>query len=127
MYRYGLDNLKFGKIDIGRYREAAEKFGISDASTSKQLPTLMLFKNGEEVMRRPCADTRGKIARFFFTAVSTYRSFIMKIFRKDFLIRCYFLQDNIKTVFDLNNIYKNALSKSKPIKAPKDDEKKKSD
>ncbi|XP_065202641.1 thioredoxin-related transmembrane protein 2 homolog [Planococcus citri] len=97
---YGLDNLKFGKIDIGRYRDAAEKFGISDASTSKQLPTLILFKNGEEVMRRPCADSRGKLTRFFFTA------------------------DNIKTVFDLNNLYKAVANKAKPAKASKDDKKK---
>lgn len=64
-----MDNLKFGKIDIGRYPEAARKFGISDASTSKQLPTLVLFKNGEEKLRRPMVDGKGKVVRFFFTGV----------------------------------------------------------
>ncbi|KAK7580390.1 hypothetical protein V9T40_001019 [Parthenolecanium corni] len=100
---YGLDNLKFGKIDIGRYPEAARKFGISDASTSKQLPTLVLFKNGEEKLRRPMVDGKGKVVRFFFTG------------------------DNVKTVFDLNNLYKTLSSKVKPVPAVKEEQKKKTD
>ncbi|XKL67524.1 hypothetical protein PGB90_003015 [Kerria lacca] len=88
---YGLNNLKFGKIDVGRYPDAAKKFEISDASTSKQLPTLILFKNGEEVLRRPTFDVKGKVIRFFFTA------------------------DNIKAVFDLNNLYKIAANKTNNI------------
>ena len=62
--------MKFGKIDVGRYPDAAKMYGISDSSTSKQLPTVILFKHGEEITRRPAVDSKGKIARFFFTAVS---------------------------------------------------------
>jgi len=69
--RYGLDNLKFGKIDVGRYPDAAKKYSISDSSTSKQLPTVILFRHGEEFTRRPVVDLKGKTMRFFFTAVST--------------------------------------------------------
>jgi hypothetical protein len=67
--RYVLENLKFGKIDVGRYPDAAKKYGINDSSMSRQLPTVILFKGGKEVTRRPAADDRGKLIKFFFTEV----------------------------------------------------------
>lgn len=68
-YRYALDNLKFGKVDIGRYPDAGAKYHISDASTSKQLPTVILFKDGKEIERRPHADHKGKLVKFLFSMV----------------------------------------------------------
>lgn len=65
-----MDNFKFGKVDIGRYPDAATKYHISDSSTSKQLPTLILFKEGKEVERRPYADHKGKLVKFLFSIVS---------------------------------------------------------
>ncbi|KDR21125.1 Thioredoxin-related transmembrane protein 2-like protein, partial [Zootermopsis nevadensis] len=65
--QYVLDNLKFGKIDVGRYPDAAKKYNISDSSMSHQLPTVILFKGGKEVTRRPAADNRGKLIKFFFS------------------------------------------------------------
>lgn len=56
IFRYALENLKFGKVDIGRHPDAGAKYHVSDASTSKQLPTLILFKEGKEIQRRPYAD-----------------------------------------------------------------------
>lgn len=67
--RYALENLKFGKVDIGRYPDAAIKYHISDASTSKQLPTLILFKEGKEIERRPYTDHKGKLVKFLFSLV----------------------------------------------------------
>ncbi|XP_066907526.1 thioredoxin-related transmembrane protein 2 homolog [Halyomorpha halys] len=90
---YDLDNLKFGKIDIGRYPEAAVKYHINDSSLSKQLPTIILFKDGKEAVRRPVVDSKGKLIKFFFT------------------------EDNIKAAFDLNNLYKEC--KSNPLKKKK--------
>ncbi|XP_011869793.1 PREDICTED: thioredoxin-related transmembrane protein 2 homolog [Vollenhovia emeryi] len=87
---YALGNFKFGKVDVGRYPDAAAKYHISDASTSKQLPTLILFKNGKEVERRPYADHKGKLVKFLFSL------------------------DNVKAAFDLNNIYSDC--KKNPIK-----------
>lgn len=87
---YALDNLKFGKIDIGRYPDAGVKFHVSDASTSKQLPTVILFKDGKEVERRPSADHKGKLIKFLFSL------------------------DNMKAAFDLNNVYREC--KKNPIK-----------
>lgn len=93
---YKLDNLKFGKVDIGRLPEIGQKYHVSDSSLSRQLPTIILFKNGKEVLRRPYADSKGKLVKFFFS------------------------DDNVKAAFDLNNIYKdckeNPIKPVKPIK-----------
>lgn len=61
--------LKFGKIDLGRYPTVAQKFNIDDSVTSRQLPTLILFKNGKEVTRRPTKSSGrdGKVVPFYFT------------------------------------------------------------
>lgn len=82
-----MENLKFGKIDVGRYPDAAAKYHVSDASTSKQLPTLILFKNGKEVERRPYADHRGKLVKFLFSLVlyHLYKDLVLEfkfIFKK---------------------------------------------
>ncbi|KAL1124557.1 hypothetical protein AAG570_001181 [Ranatra chinensis] len=90
---YGLDNLKFGKVDVGRYPDAAKKYHVNDSSVSKQLPTVILFKDGKEVVRRPTVDSKGKLYKFFFT------------------------EDNTKAAFDLNNVYNEC--KANPLKIKK--------
>lgn len=87
---YHLENLKFGKVDVGRFPEAGRKYHVSDSSFSKQLPTVILFKNGKEFVRRPHADTKGKLVQFFFS------------------------EDNIRATFDLNNLYREC--KDNPLK-----------
>lgn len=67
---YHSDKLHFGKVDIGRWPEAAKKHRINDSATSKQLPTLILFENGKETIRRPDADAGGKLQKFFFSEVN---------------------------------------------------------
>lgn len=89
-HEYHLDNLKFGKIDIGRYPDAAAKYRIHDGATSQQLPTVILFTEGKESLRRPTFDNSNKLVRFFFT------------------------EDNIKLSFDLNNLYQQC--KANPLK-----------
>lgn len=78
---YSLDNLKFGKIDVGRYPEAAKHYHINDTTFSLQLPTISLFKGGKEIERRPCLNAQAKFQKFYFT------------------------EDNIKAAFDMNNLY----------------------
>jgi thiol-disulfide isomerase/thioredoxin len=98
---YQLDNLKFGKVDIGRLPDVGKKYYVSDSSLSRQLPTVIVFKNGKEINRRPFADSKGKLVKFFFS------------------------EDNMKAAFDLNNIYKECKANPiKPIKAIKAEEKK---
>ncbi|XP_076254023.1 thioredoxin-related transmembrane protein 2 homolog isoform X2 [Rhynchophorus ferrugineus] len=86
---YGLNNLKFGKIDIGRYPEAGKNYHVSDSSMSKQLPTVILFQDGKEVIRRPTVDSKGKLVKFLFS------------------------EENIKLAFGLNNLYEKAKTELK--------------
>ena len=69
-FRYGMSNLKFGKVDVGRYPELAKKYYINNTSFSLQLPSLVLFKGEKELLRRPCLDSKGKFLKFYFTEVS---------------------------------------------------------
>jgi len=88
--QYTLKNLKFGKLDVTRFPDAAKEFHVSDSSLSKQLPTVSMFKNGKEHTRVPTVDNKGKLQKFFFT------------------------EDNMKAGFDMNNVYeecKKALGK----------------
>jgi len=50
--KYSLPNLKFGKLDIGRYPEQVNHFCI-DPSDSRQLPTIIMFQGGKAVARIP--------------------------------------------------------------------------
>lgn len=85
---YHLNNLRFGKVDVGRFPETGKKYYISDSSLSRQLPTVILFRNGKEVLRRPSIDAKGKLQTFFFS------------------------KDNIKAAFNLNTIYKECKEQS---------------
>lgn len=79
---YALDNLRFGKIDIGRFPSVGEKYHVSVSSLSRQLPTIIMFKNGKEVLRRPTVDSKSKLQKFFFS------------------------DDNIKAAFELPHLHK---------------------
>ena len=60
----------FGKVDVTRYPEAAQKYRISTSSFSRQLPTVVLLDGGLEVTRRPGFDEKGRLVPFTFTQVS---------------------------------------------------------
>jgi len=77
---YSLPNLKFGKIDVGRYAEQAEQFHINTSALSKQLPTLIMFQEGKELGRVP-GIVNGQVQKFFFK------------------------EEDIVAAFDLNNLY----------------------
>lgn len=89
---YNLDNLKFGKVDVGRYPDAGQKYHVNDSSLSKQLPTVILFKDGKEELRRPTIDSKGKLIKFTFSS------------------------ENIKSSFDLNNLYQSCKENLKTKK-----------
>lgn len=77
---YGLPNLKFGKIDVGRYPDVAEKFHINTSALTRQLPTVIMFQEGKETGRVP-AIVNGKIQKFIFK------------------------EEDVVHIFDLNNLY----------------------
>jgi len=87
---YSLPNLKFGKIDVGRYPEVAEKYHINTSPLTRQLPTMILFQDGKETGRVP-AIISGQIQKFVFR------------------------EEEIISTFDLNNIY-SELKKDKRFK-----------
>jgi hypothetical protein len=96
--RYVLENLKFGKIDVGRFPDAAKKYGINDSSMSRQLPTVILFKGGKEVARRPAADDRGKLIKFFFSEVEcgiNVLSSLTHSLTQGYYVRCMNVDRNI--------------------------------
>ncbi|VDN02058.1 unnamed protein product [Thelazia callipaeda] len=78
--RFNLPNLRFAKLDVGRWSQEANRFRINAHPTSRQLPTISLFKEGKEVQRRPIVRNRRAVP---FT----------------------FSKENCVLAFDLNNLY----------------------
>lgn len=84
---YQLKNLRFGKMDVGRFPLAGlEKYNVS-AFNRQQMPTVALFRNGKEISRRPHVDDRG-IQTFSFS------------------------KDNLRAAFDLSALHKECQKKS---------------
>lgn len=73
--KYNCAGLKFGKVDIGRYGEISKKYKVSASPLSKQLPSLVLFQGGKEVMRRPQVDKKGRAVSWSFTEENIIREF----------------------------------------------------
>ncbi|KNC74401.1 hypothetical protein SARC_13050 [Sphaeroforma arctica JP610] len=46
-------DVKFGKVDVGRQPVAAKKFNIDTSASSKNLPTIVVFREGKEAFRIP--------------------------------------------------------------------------
>lgn len=77
--KYSLNNFRFAKVDLARNPDTATKYKINISTLSKQLPTVLLFMNGRETMRRPLVNEKGKLVPFAFTFVSIYRYIFYKI------------------------------------------------
>lgn len=73
--KYNCAGLKFGKVDIGRYGDVSKKYKVSTSPLSKQLPSLVLFQGGNEVMRRPQVDKKGRAVSWTFTEENIIREF----------------------------------------------------
>nr|DBA15553.1 TPA: hypothetical protein GDO54_004750 [Pyxicephalus adspersus] len=73
--KYNCAGLKFGKVDIGRYPDVSTKYSVSTSPLSKQLPTLILFQGGKEVLRRPQVDKKGRAVSWSFTQENVIREF----------------------------------------------------
>lgn len=73
--KYNCAGLKFGKVDIGRYPDVSTRYNVSPSPLSKQLPTLILFQGGKEVLRRPQVDKKGRAVSWSFTQENVIREF----------------------------------------------------
>ncbi|KAI8499545.1 Thioredoxin [Branchiostoma belcheri] len=76
--RYNNKNLQFGKLDLGRYPAMGNKYRIDTGGMSKELPTLVLYENGREKMRRPGHDVKGKVVKYSFSENDIVRDFDLR-------------------------------------------------
>ncbi|CAL8264396.1 unnamed protein product [Lota lota] len=81
--KYNCPGLRFGKLDIGRYGEVSERFRVSTSPLTKQLPSLVLFQGGSEIMRRPMVDHKGRAVSWTFNEENIIREFnLNELFQK---------------------------------------------
>ena len=103
--KYGdLKNFRFAKLDVNTYQDIGRKHNIDTSSLSRQLPTVVLYKKGVEIKRRPFIDSKGTVFPFIFSI------------------------DNVIKEFDLNSVYYECKSNPivvKPIKEQQTVEEKK--
>lgn len=64
--QYGNEFMKFGKLDVNKYEKIAQKYRVDVSVTSKNLPTIIIFQNGKEVMRRPTINSKGEVEPYIF-------------------------------------------------------------
>ncbi|CAB3402507.1 unnamed protein product [Caenorhabditis bovis] len=94
--KFTLPNLRFGKLDIGRWPKEGERFCVNSHPMSRQLPTICVFKDAKEISRRPLVNENRRAVPFVFS------------------------EENCIPAFDLLNLYKEQ-SQKKQAKAKKDD------
>ncbi|NWW27117.1 TMX2 protein, partial [Falcunculus frontatus] len=88
--KYNCSGLQFGKVDVGRYTDVSTRYKVSTSPLTKQLPTLILFQGGTEIMRRPQIDKKGRAVSWTFS------------------------EENVIREFNLNELYQKAKKQSKP-------------
>ncbi|XP_021498573.1 thioredoxin-related transmembrane protein 2 [Meriones unguiculatus] len=73
--KYNCTGLNFGKVDVGRYTDVGTRYKVSTSPLTKQLPTLILFQGGKEVIRRPQIDKKGRAVSWTFSEENVIREF----------------------------------------------------
>ncbi|XP_074087581.1 thioredoxin-related transmembrane protein 2 isoform X2 [Macrotis lagotis] len=73
--KYNCTGLNFGKVDVGRYPDVSTRYKVSTSPLTKQLPTLILFQGGKEVMRRPQIDKKSRAVSWTFSEENVIREF----------------------------------------------------
>ena len=73
--KYNCTGLNFGKVDVGRYTDISIRYKVSTSPLTKQLPTLILFQGGKEVMRLPRIDKKGRAVSWTFSEENVIREF----------------------------------------------------
>ncbi|VDM36370.1 unnamed protein product [Hydatigera taeniaeformis] len=64
----GYTTLRFGKVDVARCSALARQVGVDTSTWSKQLPTIIVFRGGREIDRRPGLSSKTKkVVKFTFT------------------------------------------------------------
>ncbi|XP_065830809.1 thioredoxin-related transmembrane protein 2-like [Oscarella lobularis] len=74
---YASERIMFGKMDISRYPPAADRYKIDMSYRTKQIPTIVVFENGQETGRQPKFVNK-RIEPFDFTQENVLWSFDLK-------------------------------------------------
>ncbi|CAP35490.1 Protein CBG17959 [Caenorhabditis briggsae] len=65
--KFTLPNMKFGKLDIGRWAKEGERFRVNAHPMSRQLPTICVFIDAKEISRRPLVNDSRRAIPFVFS------------------------------------------------------------
>ena len=63
---YSQEFLRFGKLDVNKYEKIGQKYRIDVSISSKNLPSIIVFENGKEKLRRPSVDPDGTVKSYQF-------------------------------------------------------------
>lgn len=64
--RFKHPRMVFSRVDLSKFSKIADDIGnISTAPTSRQLPTVIAYKQGKEVGRIPVTDDQGRVPKQF--------------------------------------------------------------
>ena len=62
--KYTTPMLKFAEVNVALLKDLAKKYDINTSTLSRQLPSLILFENGQEQLRFPPIDEKsGKVTK----------------------------------------------------------------
>ncbi|KAF2077217.1 hypothetical protein CYY_001471 [Polysphondylium violaceum] len=86
--------VNFGKVDISRWKSIAYDHNIDDSVNSKQIPTIILFENGKEIMRLP--HRKDEYQKAYDKSKPDDRSFVPSNLTSSEIIS-YFNLDQLKT------------------------------
>lgn len=79
---FGSKYLRFGKLDVVRYPQFGTMYNIDTSGWSKQLPTIIMFRQGREITRRPSMVVTPKKSVHKFTF--TWRNIVSAFSLNDF-------------------------------------------
>ncbi|PXF49680.1 Thioredoxin-related transmembrane protein 2-like [Gracilariopsis chorda] len=60
---YDHPRVRFARVDVSKYPTLADTLSVSVSPASKQLPTVICYKQGQEVARIPVMDQRGNLPK----------------------------------------------------------------
>ncbi|KAI1721438.1 thioredoxin domain-containing protein [Ditylenchus destructor] len=72
--KFTLHNLKFAKVDVGKYPKEGEHFRLNTHPMSKQIPSISVFKGGVQINRRPAIGQNSRVILFVFNESGFDRS-----------------------------------------------------
>ena len=94
------------------------RYRVSTSPLSKQLPSLVLFQGGKEMMRRPMVDSKGRAVSWTFNEVhpfvtNTWHTDYVGVGNRVKLMKPFHPQENIIREFNLNELFQKSKKLNK--------------